>query len=139
MKLNECIIKHLNEEDRPNESTSDINSLAKSIENILKQCNADISYVESHRGDDDIDSVNSKVKEYAYNRIDISCKFKPDSISQYDNDVSLYGTLKFDNNLKLVKADLMTSSGPNVLNYDFIKALNALYSYFASGNDNYDI
>ena len=76
MKLNECIIKHLNEEDRLNESTSDINSLAKSIENILKQCNADISYVESYRGDDDIDSVNSKVKEYAYNRIDISCKFK---------------------------------------------------------------
>lgn len=137
--FNECDKPKTKDKEKLTESADDIESLAKSVENILKQCNADISYVESYSGDNDIDSVNSKVKEYAYNRINISCKFKPDSISQYDNDVSLYGTLKFDNNLKLVKADLMTSSGPNVLNYNFIRCLDALYSYFSSGNKHYNM
>ena len=92
--------------------------LAKGVENILKQYGADINYV-NYRADDN------------QNRIDFSCKLEADKISKYDNDVSLYGNLFLDENLKLVASDVMTSSGPNVLNYNFIKCLDALYSYFS--------
>ena len=101
------------------------NSLADSIKGILSKCNADISYVECSIGD--------------YVDISLSCKFKADKISSYDNDVSLYGRIHLDDDLKLVKADIKTSSGPNVLNYDFIRALNALYEYFSSGNKHYSL
>ena len=104
-------------------STTSIKELAKSIENILKQCGASISYI-------DIDENN---------KIMFDCKLEADKISKYDNKVSLYGDLFFDENLKLVKADVMTSSGPNVLNYNLIRCLDALYSYFSSGNKNYNL
>lgn len=123
--LNECDeTKKENKKKELKESADDINSLAESIKNILSECNANISYVDvSFKG----------------NEIDFSCKFSPDKISQYDNEVSLYGKLFFDENLKLVKADVNTSSGPNVLNYDFIRCLNALYDFLSSGNNHYTL
>ena len=105
------------------ESTEDISSLAKSIKTILSECNASVSYVDV----------------YYEGEINFSCKFSPDKISKYDNDVSLYGKLFFDENLNLVKADVNTGSGPNVLNYDFIRGLNALYEFLSSGNNSYTI
>ena len=118
------VIQRLTEDEDKN---NDIKSLANSIETILHNCNADISYVDSYNTRD------------SFNEIEIGCKFAADKLSKYSNDVSLHGKLKFDENLKLIESDLSTSSGPNVLNYDFIKALNALYSYFASGNKHYDL
>lgn len=131
MKLNESIMKNLkecnnvkkiNKKKNLKESAEDINSLAKSIKTILSECNADISYVDASSYDGEIN---------------FSCRFSPDKISKYDNEVSLYGRLFFDENLKLIKADVKTSSGPNILNYDFIKGLNALYEFLSSGNNRY--
>ena len=102
-KVDLDIIKNLNECDKVKkedkkkelkESANDIKSLAKSIERILSECNANVSYVDV----------------YYEGEISFSCKFSPDKISQYDNDVSLYGRLFFDENLNLVNADVTTSS-----------------------------
>ena len=121
--LKECNnVKKINKKKNIKESIEDINSLANHIKTILSECNADISYVY-------VDSYDGE--------INFSCEFSPDKISKYDNEVSLYGRLFFDENLKLVKADVKTSSGPNVLNYDFIKGLNALYEFLSSGNNRY--
>ena len=122
--LNECDkVKKENKKKELKESASDIKSLAESIKRILSECNASVSYVDV----------------YYEGEINFSCKFSPDKISKYDNDVSLYGKLFFDENLNLVKADVNTGSGPNVLNYDFIRGLNALYEFLSSGNNNYTI
>lgn len=67
-----------------------------------------------------------------------SGKFKPDKLSRYDNEIDFYGSLYLDDNLNFVKTDIKTSSGPNVLNSDFISALNALYSYVESNGDHWN-
>lgn len=130
MKLNESIMKNLkecnnvkkvNKKKNLKESAEDINSLAKSIKTILSECNANISYVDV----------------YDEREINFRCRFSPDKISKYDNDVEVSGMLFFDENLNLIKADVKTSSGPNILNYDFIKGLNALYEFLSSGNNRY--
>lgn len=130
MKKNYLTESILNELDSEVSRTEDetLKELAESIKNILTQCNADISYVTPRY--DGID--NERI-------VNMSCKFTADKLSKYDNDVSLYGNLYFDENYILIKSNMMTSSGPNVLNHDFIQALNALYSYFKSGNNHYDL
>ena len=121
--LKECNnVKKINKKKNLKESAEDINSLAKSIKTILSECNANISYI-------DVDSYDGE--------INFSCRFSPDKISRYDNDVEVSGRLFFDENLRLTKADVKTSSGPNILNYDFIKGLNALYEFLSSGNNRY--
>lgn len=121
--LKECNnVKKINKKKNLKESTEDINSLANRVKTILSECNADISYV-------DVDSYDGE--------INFRCRFSPDKISKYDNDVEVSGRLFFDENLKLIKADVKTSSGPNILNYDFIKGLNALYEFLSSGNNRY--
>lgn len=123
--LKECNnVKKINKKKNLKESAEDINSLAKSIKTILSECNANISYI-------DVDSYDGE--------INFSCRFSPDKISRYDNDVEVSGRLFFDENLRLTKADVKTSSGPNILNYDFIKGLNALYEFLSSGNNSYTI
>ena len=122
--LKECDnVKKGNKKKNLKESAEDISSLAKSIKTILSECNANISYVD--------------VYSYDEREINFSCRFSPDKISKYDNDVEVSGMLFFDENLKLVEADVKTSSGPNILNYDFIKGLNALYEFLSSGNNRY--
>lgn len=111
-------------------STSKLKQLEESVKNILKQCNAKISYV---------DGYNYSGRDDKEIELQIGCRFSADAKSKYSNDVSLYGKLYFNDNLELVKSDLTTGSGPNVLNYDFIKALNALYEYFESGNKHYSL
>ena len=127
MKLSESILNNLNEETGVSKG-KDINSLVEAIKRIITECHGNISYVDFYGSDD----RNSNIE------IAISCRFKADKLSKYDNDVSLEGRLWFNNSLKLVKTDLSTSSGPNVLNYDFIHCLNALYSFFESDNQHYD-
>ena len=122
-KSEEINIKQLKLFKESEETTKDISSLAKSIKIILSECNANISYVD--------------VYSYDEREINFSCRFSPDKISKYDNDVEVSGMLFFDENLKLVNADVKTSSGPNILNYDFIKGLNALYEFLSSGNNRY--
>lgn len=107
----------------------EISNLVESIKRIISECHGSISYVDLYGSDDR--QTNTEIA--------ISCKFKADKLSKYDNDVSLEGRVWFNEDLKLVKSDLSTSSGPNVLNYDFIQCLKALYSYFESGNKHYDI
>ena len=127
--LKECNnVKKINKKKNLKESTGDINSLANRIKTILSECNADISYVDTY--------IFNERNEYG-GEINFSCKFNSDKISRYDNKVSLYGKLLFDKNFKLANSDVMTSSGPNVLNYDFIKCLNALYEFLSSGNNRY--
>ena len=103
------------------DESSPLKNVAEVIKRIIAECNGKISYVDYYT-----DSIN------------IKAKFKAENISRYENDITLYGNLKFDND-KLTKSDLTTSSGPNVLNNDYIKCLNALYGYLVSGNSGYDL
>lgn len=119
-------------EDEELEKSKDIKSLAESIKNILSQCGASISYVNYREAIED-------TKFYENNEISLSCNVKPDKISKTENEIEIYGTLVFDKDLNLVEAELRTGSGPNILNYSFIKCLNALYGYFSSGNKHYDL
>ena len=128
MRLSESILNNLNEEDTEISKGKDINSLIETIKRIIADCNGIISFVDLYGSDDRHSNIE----------IAISCRFKADELSKYSNDVSLEGRLWFNNDLKLVISDLSTSSGPNVLNYDFIHCLNALYSFFKSGNQHYD-
>ena len=121
------VIQRLNE----SEISGKLQDIANTIEKILTECHADVSYVDvseyAGRGDKDCEIM-------------LSCHFPPESFSKYTNEVSLYGRLLFNNNdLKLTSADLTTSSGPNVLNHDFIHALNAIYTYIESGYNHYDM
>ena len=124
-------IKKLHE-DEELENSKNIKSLAESVKNILSQCGASISYVDYREAIED-------AKFHENNEISLSCSVKPDKISKTENEIEIYGTLVFDKDLNLVEAELRTGSGPNILNYSFIKCLNALYSYFSSGNKHYDL
>lgn len=122
------VIQSLNEEDTNN---SKLKEIANTIERILNNCHADVSYVNTseYAGRDD--------KDYS---ITLSCHFSPDRLSKYENEVSLYGTLLLDrNSLAVTSADLKTGSGPNVLNSDFISALGAIYGYIDSGYKHYSM
>lgn len=71
--------------------------------------------------------------------IDLSSgNFNPDSLSKYSNTIAFDGRIYFDNDLNIVNTDIKTSSGPNVLNKDFISALNALYTFVKSNGSHYD-
>lgn len=124
-RILESNIKKLDESLNEDEGTDNFEKIINTLKNIITSCGGDISY------------INRKYQDS--NEIELSARFKPDKFSKYENDVNLYGTLYLDDNLKLVSSNLMSSSGPNVLNYDYIKCLNALYSYFSSGNSHYDI
>ena len=120
-----CTGTYLDESLNEDESTDSFEKIINTLKNIITSCGGDISY------------INRKYQDS--NEIELSARFKPDKFSKYENEIELHGTLFLDDNLKLVSSDLMSSSGPNVLNYDYIKCLSALYSYFSSGNSRYDI
>ena len=72
-------------------------------------------------------------------RIDLSSGyFKPEALSRYDNEIEFSGTLYLDKNLNFTGVDVKTSSGPNVVNQDFINALNALASFIKSNGDSWN-
>lgn len=102
-----------------------LKKLCDLIKNILSTYTDNISYVDNTIWSDDL---------YA---IEFSCKISPDSISKYENDISLYGRLFLDKNFHFTQSDVMTSSGPNVLNQQFISAANALYTFVKSDGDSW--
>ena len=119
--LDESLTEEANQDLTESNESSPLKNVAEVIKRIITECNGEISYI-----------------DYYKDSISIKATFKADSISLYENDITLYGDLKFDNE-KLIKSDLTTSSGPNVLNNDYIKCLNALYGYLVSGNSGYDL
>ena len=119
--LDESLTEEANQDLTESNESSPLKNVAEVIKRIITECNGEISYI-----------------DYYKDSISIKATFKADSISLYENDITLYGDLKFDNE-KLIKSDLTTSSGPNVLNNDYIKCLNSLYGYLVSGNSGYDL
>ena len=90
---------------------------AKTIEKLLKTYNSDAK----------VDVFVDPTDEERPRVIGIrSGRFPAESISRYDNDIAFDGNIAFDENLNIVATDIKTSSGPNLLNQDFIKGINRL-------------
>ena len=111
------------------------------IENKIKdKCNL-IKNLLSHYGDgtEDVsysgDYNKNKVLYYIWVR---SGKFKAEDTSYYENDIDFDGRLYLDENLNFVKTDIKCASGPNLMNREFITALNALYTFVESNGDSYE-
>ena len=72
-------------------------------------------------------------------RIDISpCRFKPESFSKYENEPQIYGSVELDKDFNFVNVDINTTSGPNVINGEFITALKSLHTFISSNGEHYE-
>ena len=128
-------LKELNESAKLTEDSYD------EIENKIKEkCNL-VKELLSHYGDGTADVSYSgdynqdKLLYYVWVR---SGKFKAEDISYYENDIDFEGRLYLDENLNFVKTDIKCASGPNLMNKEFITALNALYTFVESNGDSYE-
>ena len=126
IELNESELKEADEYD---EYRAKLTEKAKTIEKLLKTYNSDAKV------DVFVDPTDEERPRVISLR---SGRFPAESISRYENDIAFDGNIAFDENLNVVATDIKTSSGPNLLNQDFINALNALYTFVKSNGDHWD-
>ena len=123
--LNES--KKLNEEAQSSSVYSDnVTSKCKLIKNMLSHY-GNVSHVTPKLSFNDEDEA-----------IDFSVTVAPDKFARQENSVEIYGTLYLDKDGNFSMVDVKTSSGPNILNRNFITALNALYTFVEHNGDSYD-
>lgn len=127
MKLNESIIKNLKESEAYEDAKkARLEKIAAGLQNALSNYTNDRKAVSSSYDGERM-------------RIEIRpIRFKPESFSRYENEVQIYGSMELDEDFNFVNVDINTSSGPNVINRDFITALNIIYTYISSKGDSYE-
>ena len=127
MKLNNAIYKNLKESEAYEDTKkARLEEIASGLQNALSNYTNDRKAVSS---------------SYDGERMRIEIRpihFKPESFSKYENEPQIYGSMELDEDFNFVNVDITTSSGPNVVNRDFITALNIIYTYIASKGDNYE-
>jgi len=117
----------LNEEAQSSSVYSDnVTSKCKLIKNMLSHY-GNVSHVTPQLSFNDEDEA-----------IDFSVTVAPDKFARQENSVEIYGTLYLDKDGNFSMVDVKTSSGPNILNRNFITALNALYTFVEHNGDSYD-
>ena len=117
----------LNEEAQSSSVYSDnVTSKCKLIKNMLSHY-GNVSHVTPKLSFNDEDEA-----------IDFSVTVAPDKFARQENSVEIYGTLYLDKDGNFSMVDVKTSSGPNILNKNFITALNALYTFVEHNGDSYD-
>lgn len=132
----------LNESEKLNEADNDVEldgeSKSSSIysDNVTSKCKL-IKNMLSHYG-----NVSHVTPQLSFNdedeEIDFSITVAPDKFARQENSVEIYGTLYLDKDGNFSMVDVKTSSGPNILNRNFITALNALYTFVEHNGDSYD-
>ena len=127
MKLNESIMKNLKESEAYEDAKkARLEKIAAGLQNALSNYTNDRKAVSSSYDGERM-------------RIEIRpIRFKPESFSRYENEVQIFGSMELDKDFNFVNVDINTSSGPNIINRDFITALNIIYTYITSKGDSYE-
>ena len=127
MKLNESIMKNLKESEAYEDAKkARLEKIAAGLQNALSNYTNDRNAVSaSYYGERMIIEIRP-------------IRFKPESFSRYENEPQIFGSMELDKDFNFVNVDINTSSGPNIVNRDFITALNIIYTYIASKGDSYE-
>lgn len=125
-----------NEADNDVELDGESKSSSIYSDNVTSKCKL-IKNMLSHYG-----NVSHVTPQLSFNdedeAIDFSITVDPDKFARQENSVEIYGTLYLDKDGNFSMVDVKTSSGPNILNRNFITALNALYTFVEHNGDSYD-
>lgn len=127
MKLNNVIYKNLKESEAYEDTKrARLEKIAAGLQSALSNYTNDKKIVTS--------SYDGETMRIGLRPI----HFKPESFSKYENEPQIYGSMELDEDFNFINVDINTTSGPNVINRDFITALNTIYTYIKSKGDHYE-